>query len=855
MLQQAYARFNAGDVAGAERLCNELLSTDSKNPGALDLLGVMNLMSGRPEAALAYLSRAAAVSPADGAIIEHLGLANLAAGRFVEAESAFRRAIAAGAHSAMVYMRMGMAVSAQGRLDEAIALMREAARLSPDDPNVQINLGNTLAESGQLDAAVTCYRNVLERYPEHADTLFNLGTIYRRLRRDEDGERCFKAVLVKAPDYADAHVSLGSLYADRGDDVAAVAAYRQALNTVPGHLAALNNLGITLMRMDQDTEAAAHLQRALALSPADADTLINLGNLHLKQGRQTDAQSFYEKAAYNERAAVDACRNLARLFRSQGRVPAALERLQLALARAPQHAGVMADLAETYVAAGDLVQAEAWFQKALAIEPGNATNLRMLGDVFKTSGRYDASARAYERALELQADCHAALGGLIHVRQQMSAWQGIDALWARAKRDAIGRPRSGITPFSILSQPTTAQEQLACARAWTESELAPFAKACDGLGFDFSGRKGRPQKLRVGYLSWDFHQHATSYLIAELFELHDRDRFEIFAYSYGPDDGSAIRARIRNAASGFVDLANHSHIAAARAIYQDRIDILVDLKGYTQGARPQIMALQPAPVQVNWLGYPGTMGMPQIDAIIADPFIIPAAAEDGYSERVVRLPDCYQINDRRRQVANTPSRAECGLPEESFVFCCFNQSYKILPDVFAAWLRLLKAVPESRLWLLETNGWAVNNLRSAAVEQGIAADRLVFAPVRPLDEHLARYRVADLALDTLPYTSHTTGSDALWAGCPLITCAGDTFASRVAGSLLHAAGLPELVTQSLGEMERLALELVKKPAKLADIRARLAANRDSCALFDSPRFVRGLESAYDTLWSDLITAP
>jgi predicted O-linked N-acetylglucosamine transferase (SPINDLY family) len=259
-------------------------------------------------------------------------------------------------------------------------------------------------------------------------------------------------------------------------------------------------------------------------------------------------------------------------------------------------------------------------------------------------------------------------------------------------------------------------------------------------------------------------------------------------------------------------------------------------------------------VQINWLGYPGTMGMAQIDAIIADSFIIPEGAEAGYSERIVRLPDCYQINDRHRRIASPPVRSECGLPAEAFVFCCFNQSYKILPDVFAAWLRILNAIPGSCLWLLETNAWAVRNLRNVAAAQGIAGDRLVFAPVRPLDQHLARYCVADLALDTFPYTSHTTGSDALWAGCPLVTCAGETFASRVAGSLLRAAGVPELATRSLNEMECLAIELAQTPARLADIRSRLAANRDSCALFDSPRFVRALEGAYDSLWSDLVVS-
>jgi predicted O-linked N-acetylglucosamine transferase (SPINDLY family) len=845
---------NAGDVAGAERICNHLLATDPANADALHMLGMINLMSGRPAAALEYIARAVAIRPRDAVMQENFGLANLANGRFADAEAAFRRAIANGGRNALVHMRLGMAVSAQGRLDEAIMHLREAAGLSPDNPDVQINLANALAESGQLGEAVTHYLGVLKRYPNHLDTLFNLGTIYRRLKRDGDAERCFTEVLAKAPDYADAHVSLGLLYADRGDENAAIAAYRRALKSAPSHLAALNNLGSALMRMDQEAEADALLLRALALAPTDADTLINLGNLRSQQGRVADAQSFYEQAARNERGAVDAWRNLGKLHRSQGRNGDALDALRMALARVPQNAGTMADIAATYLDAGDLAQAEEWYQKAIAVEPGNATTFRLLGDVLKLAGRYEASANTYEQALALQPDCHAALGGLIHVRQHMAAWDGIEALWVRAKRDAIGKPGSGITPFSILSQPTTPAEQLACARAWTQSEVAPYARAQGPQGFEFSGRHARPEKLRIGYLSWDFHQHATSYLIAELFELHDRERFEVFAYSFGPDDGSAMRARLRNAATGFFDIARHSNVAAARAIHENRIDILVDLKGYTQGARPQIMALRPAPVQINWLGYPGTMGMAQIDAIIADSFIIPEGAEAGFSERIVRLPDCYQINDRHRRIAPPPVRSECGLPAEAFVFCCFNQSYKILPDVFAAWLRILNAIPGSCLWLLETNAWAVRNLRNVAAAQGIAGDRLVFAPVRPLDQHLARYCVADLALDTFPYTSHTTGSDALWAGCPLVTCAGETFASRVAGSLLRAAGVPELATRSLNEMECLAIELAQTPARLADIRSRLAANRDSCALFDSPRFVRALEGAYDSLWSDLVVS-
>ncbi|MGH8694533.1 MAG: tetratricopeptide repeat protein, partial [Burkholderiales bacterium] len=352
-----------------------------------------------------------------------------------------------------------------------------------------------------------------------------------------------------------------------------------------------------------------------------------------------------------------------------------------------------------------------------------------------------------------------------------------------------------------------------------------------------------------GYLSRDFHRHAISYLVGELFELHDRGRFEVFAYSYGPDDGSPIRARIMHACEHFTDVSGESFIESAQRIGRDGIDVLVDLKGYTLGPRTQILALRPAPVQVNWLGFPGTMGADCIDYLIADPFIIPEGLEQHYAETVVRLPHCYQINDRLREVSDrVPSREECGLPNDAFVFCCFNQAYKILPETFDRWMRILRAVPGAVLWLLETNRWAVENLRRSAVERGVAAERIGFAPHQPLADHLARYRLADLALDTFPYTSHTTASDALWMGCPLVTRAGETFASRVAGSILISAGLRELVTDNASDCERKVLELATRPAKLKALRGRLQESRDTCALFDTPRFVKNLEAAYEKMF-------
>jgi predicted O-linked N-acetylglucosamine transferase (SPINDLY family) len=356
-------------------------------------------------------------------------------------------------------------------------------------------------------------------------------------------------------------------------------------------------------------------------------------------------------------------------------------------------------------------------------------------------------------------------------------------------------------------------------------------------------------RITLGYLSADFHAHATAYLIAELFEKHDRERFAVVGYSYGPDDGSSTRRRLVKALDRFVELKDVSFGDSAQRIAADGVDILVDLKGYTGNARTQILALRPAPIQVNYLGYPGTMGAPFMDYILVDDFIVPLEQQPFFTEKLVHLPGCYQVNDGQRAISpHTPSRAACALPEEGFVFCSFNNNYKITPEMFGVWMELMKAVPGSVLWLLEGNRFAPANLRREAESRGVAAQRLVFAPRRSLADHLARYRLADLFLDTFPCNAHTTASDALWVGCPVLTLAGQTFVSRVAGSLLRSLGLPELITTSLDEYFDVALRLARDANWLAELRVRLAANRTTSRLFDAEQFARDLEQAYVTMW-------
>jgi predicted O-linked N-acetylglucosamine transferase (SPINDLY family) len=607
----------------------------------------------------------------------------------------------------------------------------------------------------------------------------------------------------------------GNIRRAAGDLDGAIALYRRSLEIEVDYLPALYNLGLVLHETDRFEEAEACFRRVAALDPRDAEALFHLGTLLHRRMRLDEAADTF----------------------------------RLALRHAPNDPHLWMRLGDVRVAQltdSSLREAAECFRKALELRPEFAIAHFTLGYVHRLDGRHDEALGSFQAALRLQPATLAFGASLLNEMQQLCDWSRFDELCELLRRGALEQPEQALHPFSLLSIPSMPLEQLACARNFSRSRAAAMKADCERLGFRFD----RPpnERLRIGYLSAEFHAHATAYLAAELFELHDRSRFEVRAYSYGPDDGSPVRARLRRGFDRFVEVGSLSHADAAATIHADAVDILVDLKGYTIHARPEIMALRPAPVQVNYLGYPGTMGAEFIDYIVGDRFVTPAAQAGHFSESLAILPDCYQVNDRHRQFAETPPRRNLGLPDGVFVFCCFNQTYKILPGVFAAWMRMLQGVPGSVLWLLEWNPWVARNLRREAAERGVDPSRLIFAPSLPLAEHLGRLPAADLFLDTLPYNAHTSASDALWAGLPLLTCAGATFAARVAESLLAAVGLPELVTHSLADYEALGLRLAREPGELRALRSKLSMNRKTAPLFDTPRYVRNLETAYEAMW-------
>ncbi|SEH04844.1 Uncharacterised protein [Candidatus Venteria ishoeyi] len=451
---------------------------------------------------------------------------------------------------------------------------------------------------------------------------------------------------------------------------------------------------------------------------------------------------------------------------------------------------------------------------------------------------------ACREALRLQPDLFKTLAMLSYNLQKICAWQE----WQPLSQQLIQATAAGkdyeILPFDFMSLSDDPALQQVCTRHHAVRKIEPFKPLSP-----VSPVIHQHGKLRIAYLSADFRKHPLSYLMAGVFELHDREHFEIIAYSIGPDDDSDIRKRIKTGFDRFEEVQALSIEQLAAQIRADKVDILVDLTGYTSHSRSAVLALRPAPVQVQYLGYPGTLGTRHVDYVIADKTIIPEKDFEFFDEKVVWMPDTYWPFDRQLAVAEIPTRSEAGLPEQGFVWCCFNNSYKITPEIFSLWMRLLQAVPGSILWLMESNSWMVENLRSEAQNRGVDPQRLIFAPKKPLAEHLARTALADLFLDTLIYNAHTTMSDALWAGVPAITCMGKSFAARVGASLLQAAGLPELITNNLQDYENLALSLARNPDKLAAIKHQLKTNRDSCALFNTPMFVKHLETAYEMMWA------
>lgn len=667
-------------------------------------------------------------------------------------------------------------------------------------------------------------RSAVARAPTDVAAWKRLGEILRA-HDPAAAEAAWRRAVELAPADGEAHFHLGNLCRDRGELNAARTEYERALAAAPDHAGLLNNLGLVLQALGDRAGAEACFRRVLTATPEHPDALGNLASV------------LFECEAFRQSSAT-------------------YERLCAIRRDIPAPVWVRRGLAHQL--AGDLATAETCFREAAKLLPDNLAIQMNIGAACAEQQRHADAEPAWLRALELQPRHLYAMSMLAHGRQHRCAWDGLPGLHADINRAIESGPEprdgsadafGGINPFTLLSMPSSPLAQLRTAQRWARDSgpASPVARPRLAVA--------PGERLRVGFVSSDFRAHPMVHLSLEFWERIDRDRFETFAYGIRARDSGPLGRSVERAFDHFADVSSMPVGEIVRRIADDRIAILIDLNGYTTHARKAIFAYRPAPVQVNYLGFPGTLGAEWYDWILVDRFGAPDASQPYFTERLLHLPHMSFPSDTRRAPEGPPpAHAACGLPEGAFVFCCFNNPYKILPDVFATWMRLLNAVPGSVLWLLGTGAQVRENLRREAQRAGIDPERLIFAPrMDSVTDHLARMAAADLFVDSYPYGAHTTANDALLSGLPVVTRAGETLASRIAGSQLHAIGLPELVASSEADYEALARRLAQSPGELASLRARLAANRATSPLFDMARFTRDFEECLWQAWRGLPT--
>jgi protein O-GlcNAc transferase len=763
-------------------------------------------------------------------------------GNFAEAAKLYRKIIRQDPRQGNALHSLGIIESADGNHAEAAALMARSLALQPANIDFMQNYATVLCQLGQFDTASAVCLKGLELDAGNAYLLYVAAAALQQQDRLREALSMFDALLAREPAHVAGLTERSSVHMALEQYEAARADIERAIALQPQYADAHLNRGILAGRLKRHDEALAAFQHTLKLNPNAANAWLGLGNVLFDQKRASEALAAFDRALGLAPGAGEA-------WLGRGKVLFDLKQAGEALAAYDKALSLRPQLSEAWLGRGNVLfdlarheDALAAYDRALALKPQSAEASAGRGHALAGLKRPEEAITAYGEALARKDDLIGLQGDRVFARMQLCDWTGIEAETDRVLQ-AVRAGEAVTSPFNLLMLDASAADQLRCARSWTDRRYPAQPPL-------WRGERYAQDRIRIGYVSADFRQHPVAYLAAGLFEAHDRARFEVVGFSIGPDDGSHLRRRLERAFDRFIDVAALGVDDIARRIKAEQIDLLVDLNGFTQNARTGIFARRPAPVQINYLGFPGTMGADYVDYIVADPVLAPASHHAAYAEKVVTLPHSYMPHDAAGRAISAAGfdRAQFGLPDGAFVFCCFNNAYKFNPLVFASRIRILKAVDGSVLWLSESHPAAMANLRKHAGAAGIAPERLVSATrMASVADHLARHRLADLFLDTSPYNAHTTASDALWAGLPVLTEIGESFAGRVAASLLTAIGLPELIVQTGAQFESLAIELATAPEKISQIRERLASNRASAPLFDTTLFTHHLEIAFATM--------
>jgi len=875
VMQQAAMAYTRGAWAEAERLCREILATRGEYLDALNLLGIIAAQTQRTEEAAALLGRAVAANPGDAAAHSNYGNVLRGLKRFAEALDSYARALEIKPDYAEAHNNRGNTLRELERFGEALQSYSRALEIKPDYAEACNNRGVTLQELGRFEEALQSFTRALKIKPDYAGAHNNHGVALQELKRFEEALQSFARALQVNPDYAEAHSNRGNTLRGLKRFAEALQSYARALKIKPDYAEAHNNRGVTLQELKRLEEALDSYAQALKLKPDYAEAYNNRGVTLQELKRFEEALDSYARAlkikpdyaeAHNNRGntlrelkrfeeALDSFgpaikADHAEAHNNRGVTLQELKRFEEALDSYARALKIKPDYAEAHNNRGNTLRELKRFEEALDsyalalnLKPDYAEAHNNRGVTLRELKRFEEALDSYAQALNIQSNGDWLYGTWLHANMQLCNWSDFESRIANLTAK-IQQAEKATLPFSVLGLIDSLTLQRQAAGTWVREKYPP-SRILPPLS-----KRRRGDRIRVGYFSPDYREHPVSLLTAQLFEMHDRRRFEVTGFSFGADTQDAMRERLERGFERFIDVRRNSDQEITQLARRMGIDIAVDLGGFTQDGRPQIFALRAAPVQVGYLGYSGTSGAPYMDYLIADATLIPAESRAHYSEQIAYLPHSYMPRDSKQCIAEKVfTREELGLPQKGFVYCCFNNSYKISPGTFDGWMRILKQVPGGVLWLTQGNAIAVDNLRQEAQRRGVAGERLIFAPrMASMEEHLARHRAADLFLDTLPCNAHTTASDALWAGLPVLTRMGESFAARVAASLLYAIGLPELVTTTQAQYESTAIELAADPGRVAQFKDRLHRNRLTMPLFDTEQFTRDLENSYTQMY-------
>jgi predicted O-linked N-acetylglucosamine transferase (SPINDLY family) len=707
-------------------------------------------------------------------------------------------------------------------------------------PNIETAI--EFHQMGKLEDAELIYQKLIEVDPKNADAFHLLGVIAYQTGRYQDAIELIDTAIAINPSFAIFYSNRGNALQELKQFDAAVTSFQKAISVNPNYVEAYFNLGNAFKELKKFDAAVRSFDVAIAMKPDYAEAHSNRGNALMELMQFDAAVLSFEKA-------IAIKPDYAEAYSNRGNAMYQLKQFDAAVASNDQAIKLKPELAEAYSNRGnalrelkDFEASIASYNKAIELKPDYVDAYFNRGVTFQEFKQLVAAIKSYDMALALQHDYEYLFGIRQHARMLVCDWQDFEISVLELSRKIQINEKASIC-FPALALPISLHNQYQLARLWSthkypyNNSLGPILKSV------------RRSKIRIGYFSADFHNHATAYLMAELFELHDKAEFELIAFSFGTNSKDEMQSRLMSAFDQFIDVTAMSDEAVAKKSRLLGIDIAVDLKGLTKESRLGIFSYKAAPIQVSYLGYPGTLGASYVEYLIADQTLIAKANQQYYTEKIVYLPNSYQVNDRRKVISpKILNKKDFGLPQDSFVFCCFNNNFKITPPVFDGWVRILKAVDKSVLWLMEDNKEAAKNLRKEAQLRGLDPDRLIFAKRINLPEHLGRQRLADLFLDTMPYNAHTTASDALWAGLPVLTLMGESLASRVAASLLNAIEVPELITTTQSDYEVLAIELATNPLKLMLLKNKLEKNRLTAPLFDTTRFTKNIEVAYKMMY-------